>query len=64
MIRVFVCPECGKTRVVSKFLKADCYQCGTAMEICDIPYTEWVELTPEKREQAAEAYRIQKKNKS
>ena len=63
MIRVFVCPECGKTRVVSKFLKADCYQCGTPMEVCGIPYTEWVELRLEDREKAAETYRIHKKNK-
>ena len=63
MIRVFVCPECGKIRVVSKFLKADCYQCGTPMEVCDISYMEWVELSPEEREKAAEACRIHKKNK-
>lgn len=57
MIRVFVCPECGKTRVVSKFLKAECYQCGAQMQVCDVPYTVWVEMSQEERKQISEACR-------
>ncbi len=51
MIRVFICPHCGKVRVVSKFLEAQCYDCGTAMETCRIPYVDWVELGEAEREQ-------------
>ncbi len=61
MIRVFVCPECGKTRVVSKFLRAQCYQCGAEMCPCETPYVEWVELATEERERIAGNYRIHKK---
>lgn len=50
MIRVFICPECGKTRLVSKLLRADCRRCGAAMRPCDIPYSKWVELSEEERE--------------
>ena len=59
MIRVFVCLECGKIRIVSKFLKAECYQCGAQMKPCGIPYTEWVEMSREEREQISEKFRNQ-----
>ncbi|MCD2493076.1 DNA-directed RNA polymerase subunit M [Lacrimispora sp. NSJ-141] len=64
MIRVFICPECGKARVVSKFLKANCYHCGTAMKICDVPYTKWVEMDPEDRERLSESYRGHNRQKT
>lgn len=57
MIRIFICPECGKIRLVSKFLAAECYQCGAEMKACEIPYTEWVEMEPEERERVSETYR-------
>ena len=56
MIRVFICPACGKIRVVSKFLQADCYDCGTEMVICQVPYVDWVELTEEERENIRRGY--------
>ncbi|MCI8465202.1 MAG: DNA-directed RNA polymerase subunit M [Lachnospiraceae bacterium] len=63
MIRVFICPECGRTRMVSKLLKADCHCCGAAMNLCDIPYSRWVELDAEERKQISESWMYPEKNK-
>ncbi len=56
MIRVFVCPECGRTRLVSKLLKADCHGCGAAMCLCDIPYSKWVELGAGERNEISKSF--------
>ncbi|MCJ7837246.1 DNA-directed RNA polymerase subunit M [Cuneatibacter sp. NSJ-177] len=56
MIRVFICPKCGKVRVVSKYLKASCYECGRPMVVCHTPYVEWVELDETEREQIRARY--------
>ena len=61
MIRVFVCPDCGKVRVVSKFLEAECYQCGTPMTVCSTPYVESVDLSEEEREQVRLRYWTKRK---
>ena len=50
MIRVFICPDCGKVRVVSKYLDAECYACGRPMIVCPVPYVEWVDLSEAERE--------------
>lgn len=63
MIRIFVCPQCGKTRVVSKFLKAECYQCGAQMKPMDISYTDWVELPEKEREVLARDCRTKERDK-
>lgn len=51
MIRVFICPECGRARLVSKLLRADCHSCGAAMCLSDVPYSKWVELDAGEREE-------------
>jgi len=56
MMRVFICPACGKVRVVSKFLKSECYDCGAPMKACRIPYVEWVDLKEEDRERIRRSY--------
>ncbi|MCI8551189.1 MAG: DNA-directed RNA polymerase subunit M [Lachnospiraceae bacterium] len=63
MIRVFICPECGKTRMVSKLLKAECHCCGAAMCSCEIPYSEWVELDSGEREQISKRLLRSEKDK-
>lgn len=50
MMRVFICPRCGRERVVSKFLQAECYRCGVSMFPCHLSYLEWVELDEKERE--------------
>jgi len=55
-IRVFICPNCKKTRVVSKLLQAECFGCGNDMIVCKLPYSQWVELSLEEREKLVEEY--------
>ena len=57
MIRVFICPRCGSAGIVSKYRQARCRRCGEPMEDSGIPYTDWVELDLEEREQAVLAWR-------
>ncbi len=61
MIRVFICPDCGRVRVASKFLEAECYQCGTPMAVCSPPYVEWVDLSEEERERIRLRYWTKRK---
>lgn len=42
--------------MVSKLLKADCHGCGTAMCLCDIPYSRWVELGADEREEISKGF--------
>ena len=56
VIRIFICPGCGRTRLVSKFLKAECPICGTSMDTLAVTYEAWVELSEEERKQISEEW--------
>ena len=56
MMRIYFCPSCGRWRMVSNRLKADCLDCGSALLLSDIPFEQWVKLDYESRGQVAEAY--------
>ncbi|MCI8274029.1 MAG: hypothetical protein HFI66_00175 [Lachnospiraceae bacterium] len=42
--------------MVSKLLKADCHVCQTAMSLCDVPYSKWVELGADEREEISKGF--------
>lgn len=56
MLRVFICPACGETRMVSKFRKADCCLCGKAMKELPVSYGQWVNLDQEARQKQVADY--------
>lgn len=50
MMRIYVCQNCGRTRIISKLLKAKCVVCDHEMVECHVPYSEWVDLSIKERE--------------
>lgn len=50
MMYVFICPECGRSRMVSLQRKLRCTACGTPMANCEIDFLDWIQLDGEKRE--------------
>ena len=64
MMRIYFCPSCGRWRMVSNRLKADCLDCGSALLLSDIPFEQWVKLDYEDRGRVADAYLRQVQAKS
>lgn len=50
MMYVFICPSCGRTRMVSLQRKLHCSNCKRAMANCEIDFMDWIELEQEKRD--------------
>lgn len=49
MIMVYVCPSCRAVRIVSRRKEVDCTECGGRMELSDLTFLEWSEMTEEER---------------
>ena len=49
MMTVFICPSCGKTRLLAGKRSAVCPACRAAMANCTVHYDDWVRLTQAKR---------------
>lgn len=56
MMRIYFCPSCGRWRIVSNRLQADCLDCGSALLLSDIPFEQWVKLDYDGRSQVAGVY--------
>lgn len=55
-MRVFLCPVCGQSRIVSRTLNAECHQCKLKMVRCSTRYAEWVELSLDERQEIIKWY--------
>ncbi len=51
MMRVYICPECGWIRTVSRRKDVECYKCGCAqMTASKLTYVEYTQMDEKKRE--------------
>ena len=57
MLRIYICPNCYNFRMVSKRPDAVCLHCGTVLDICDIDYTDYINMTEKKRNEFRENYK-------
>jgi hypothetical protein len=44
MLRIFICPKCRKTYIISRKLISFCPSCGTAMICTPLPYSTYVDM--------------------
>lgn len=51
MILVYVCPHCQDMRIVSRRKEVLCTVCGNKMELSDLTFLQWSEMTLEERKE-------------
>lgn len=50
MMKVFICPECGWMRVVSRRKEVECYKCGEPqMTLAKIDFDKYTSMSEEER---------------
>ncbi len=51
MMKIFICPDCGWLRLVSRRAKVECHRCGVPqMEPVKLTYSRYVKMTEKERE--------------
>jgi len=54
MMKVFICPECGWMRVVSRRKQVECFKCGQwQMTMAKIDFLEYTEMNEKERKDYA-----------
>ena len=54
MMRLFICPECGWMRTVSRRASVECFKCnGVMMQPVKLEYTQYVKMLEETPEKAS-----------
>lgn len=57
MMRVYICPECGWIRTVSRRKDVECYKCGYGqMELSHLSYMEYTQMDEQKRQDYTESW--------
>lgn len=57
MMRVYICPECGWIRTVSRRKVVECYKCNCQqMELSKLSYMEYTQMDEKKRKDYAESW--------
>ena len=50
MMRLFICPECGWMRTVSRRASVECFKCnGVMMQPVKLEYTQYVKMSEQER---------------
>ena len=64
MMKVYICPECGWMRVVSRRKQVECYKCGQwQMTSVKLDFLKYTDMSEEERKNYAEGWLyIHKKN--
>jgi hypothetical protein len=63
MIHLFICPECGWLRTVSRRANVECLKCpGTQMVPVKLEYSHYVEMTEEQRRDYVDSWMYIHKN--
>lgn len=50
MILVYVCPNCRSLQIASRRKDVVCPECKGEMELCDLTFLEWSEMSASERE--------------
>lgn len=57
MMKVFICPECGWMRVVSRRKQVECFKCGQwQMMLSKIDFMQYTEMTEQERKDYAQGW--------
>ncbi len=51
MMKVYICPECGWMRIVSRRKNVECHRCGAMqMTLCNLSMVEYTDMNEKERE--------------
>ena len=57
MIKLYICPECGWMRTVSRRANVECFKCSNVeMVPVKLEYTKYVQMSGEERENYVESW--------
>lgn len=57
MMKVFICPQCGWMRVVSRRKDVECFKCGEPkMNLTKIEFENYASMTEEERKDYADGW--------
>ena len=57
MMKVYICPECGWLRMVSRRKEVECHKCeGAQMELTNLEMTRFADMTEQQREDYSAAW--------
>ena len=57
MMRVYICPDCGWMRMVSRRKNVECYKCGVQdMTLAKVDFATYVSWSEKEREEYAAAW--------
>lgn len=57
MLRIYICPKCYNFRMVSRKPDAVCFHCGMRLELCDIEYGVYMNMTENERKLYRDSYK-------
>lgn len=57
MLRIYICPNCYNLRMVSRKPDAICFHCGTALELINVDYETYVNMTEVERSNLKNDYK-------
>lgn len=58
MLKVYICPDCGWLRTVSRRKEVECHQCGnTQMELTKLEYERYAQMSETERKDYADSWR-------
>ena len=63
MILVYVCPQCDSVRIVSRRKEVECLECSQKMNLSDLTFLEWSDMTEEERKQYGKMWNQQQTKK-
>ena len=58
MLRIYICPSCYNLRMVSRKPDAICFHCGTTLELINVDYETYVNMTEEERFNLKNDYKL------
>ena len=58
MLKIYICPECGWLRTVSRRKDVECHRCGnTAMELTKLDYEAYARMSEQERADYVQSWR-------
>ena len=57
MIKVYICPECGWMRMVSRRKEVECHRCGVEqMTLCNLTMAKYTGMNEQERQDYSDAW--------
>lgn len=57
MLKIYICPKCYNIRMVSRKPDAICFHCGSVLELSDLEYGAYMNMTENERNEYKANYK-------